>query len=323
MQYLFLLSKEDINMSRDEVLSLAKCKKFESIGNLLILNSSKRKIDFLANRLGFTKCIFRLLFRCNKNDLIKNIERYNWNKIYEKDFALRVEGKNKSLEKNLARYIWRKIKNPKVNLKNPTTSIHLFLIDDLAICCKLETQIKFEFEERKPHMRPEFHPTSLNPRLARVLINLSGIKKGELIDLFCGSGGILMEAGLMGLMPVGYDIDKIMINRARINLVHYGVNHFILKKEDALNVKRKIKYLVSDLPYGKNTKGKDFQELYVAFLSKLREVLVGRAVIILPKFKGRDINYKEIIEKNKLKIVNQYDKYIHNTLSRKIFVLER
>ena len=75
--------------------------------------------------------------------------------------------------------------------------------------------------ERKAHLRPELQPTSLHPRLARALINLTGIRKGILLEPFCGAGGILLEAGLMGIKTVGYDIDKIVLKKCKINLNFY------------------------------------------------------------------------------------------------------
>jgi len=58
-------------------------------------------------------------------------------------------------------------------------------------------ELKSGFGKRKPHMRPGFHPSSLNPKLARAFVNLTGIRKGTIVDMFCGTGGILIEAGLI------------------------------------------------------------------------------------------------------------------------------
>ncbi len=65
----------------------------------------------------------------------------------------------------------------------------------------------FEFQKRdigRPEQRPMF---SIPPRLARIMINLTG-SKGVLLDPFCGMGTILQEASLMGFDILGTDIDE-------------------------------------------------------------------------------------------------------------------
>ncbi len=76
-----------------------------------------------------------------------------------------------------------------------------------------------EVEERD--MKKPFRRESLaiSPRLAKILINLSGAKEGDLIlDPFCGVGGIVQEAVLMGINCVGIDKDSDAIKGAKENL---------------------------------------------------------------------------------------------------------
>ena len=91
----------------------------------------------------------------------------------------------------------------------------------------LMNQFKENFEQRKAQNRPEHHPSSLHPKLARALINLTQTTS-SILDPMCGSGGILIEAGLMKLKPIGYDIDQIQINRSRINLSHFKIKNYTL-----------------------------------------------------------------------------------------------
>ena len=254
MKYVFLLSKENIDMSRDEVLSVVNCKSYSLDDNLFIADVGLDKLDFISNRLGFTKKIFRLLFSCKVKDIVENFKEYDWNGVYKKNFSIRIDGKTDYSEKELAGYVWEGLTLPRVSLVDSKTPIFVFFRKDNVYCCLLEREIRHDYDIRKAHKRPELHPSSLHPRLARVLVNLTGISKGEIIDPFCGSGGILIEAGLMGLSVVGYDIDQIMLNRAKINLLYYEVNDFKLNLKDALKLKSRISYIVTDLPYGKNTK---------------------------------------------------------------------
>ncbi len=59
----------------------------------------------------------------------------------------------------------------------------------------------------------------LPPKLAQIMINLSGAQSGQTIyDPFCGVGTILMEGILMGINVVGSDLSSENINKARLNL---------------------------------------------------------------------------------------------------------
>ncbi|KKP28286.1 MAG: hypothetical protein UR15_C0028G0010 [Parcubacteria group bacterium GW2011_GWA2_31_28] len=128
-------------------------------------------------------------------------------------------------------------------MESPKTLIELFFIKNRVYCGLLLKKIRKDFHLRKAHLRPELHPTSLHPRLARCLANLTGAKKGSVIaDPFCGAGGILIEAALAGLKPVGYDLYDMMIRRAKTNLDYYKIKNYKLVNKDALKIKRKYDY---------------------------------------------------------------------------------
>ncbi len=60
---------------------------------------------------------------------------------------------------------------------------------------------------------------ALSPRLARTLVNLSGLSKGEtLLDPFCGSGTIISEGALLSMNCIGLDANPTRVAQARRNL---------------------------------------------------------------------------------------------------------
>ncbi len=60
---------------------------------------------------------------------------------------------------------------------------------------------------------------SISSRLARLLLNLAGLQKGQvLLDPFCGSGTILSEAIILGANCIGVDRDPVRIENTRRNL---------------------------------------------------------------------------------------------------------
>jgi len=76
-----------------------------------------------------------------------------------------------------------------------------------------------EFGARKPTDRPFFQPGSMDPLLARAVANLAGARPGtRILDPMCGTGGVLVEAGLVGADVVGMDAQSKMAAGARENL---------------------------------------------------------------------------------------------------------
>lgn len=77
----------------------------------------------------------------------------------------------------------------------------------------------FEFQKRdiyKPRQRKIF---GMPPRLAKIMVNLSGCTKGKvLLDAFCGVGTVLQEALLIEAQVLGTDINPWCIKAAEDNL---------------------------------------------------------------------------------------------------------
>ena len=213
MKYIFLLSGDYVELGREEIVSLFDMEDYKIIDKLLIIDFKNDNIlNKTFQRLALTKYIYKLLFECKVNDLIKAMKKYDWNSVYRDDFCLRINnfdnriikkyinGKNNKniqkkskttsesqhegsnpfatpSEKELAGYIWRNSENPKVNLENPKTLIQLFIIKNKVYCGLLIYDNKEDFESRKSHLRPFPHPSSLHPKVARALVNITGIKE--------------------------------------------------------------------------------------------------------------------------------------------------
>src|SRR5438094_9404762 len=64
-------------------------------------------------------------------------------------------------------------------------------------------------EATKVAHRPFSLPISLHPKFARALLNLSRVPMaGFVLDPFCGTGGLLLEALSIGLLPIRLDRDR-------------------------------------------------------------------------------------------------------------------
>lgn len=322
MKKIFVLSKQNLELSKYEVLSLQSENpskiKYLLYDNLLVVDAGKD----ISERLAYTKQINTLLFVIKQNALKTAITSFDWKSVYRGNYAVKIHGDIGLSARDAGSLVWRKLElqnvRPKVNLSKPKTIIEIFKVKNKTIISLFDKEIKSDFEKRKPHMRPELAPISLHPKLARCLVNLTGVQKGVLLDTFCGTGGILIEAGLIGLTPVGYDILKKMVNISMINLKRYKIKKYTLMQKDSTKIKRKFDYIATELPYGINTKKQNLLKLYSNFLRTLKHILRKKAVLTFPN--KIPIN---LIKKHNLKIEKTFDYYIHKNLTKKIVVIKR
>lgn len=83
-----------------------------------------------------------------------------------------------------------------------------------------------DFTDRKPTDRPFFQPGSMAPIDARAYANVAGAGAGRLVvDPMCGTGGLLLEAGLVGARLLGVDAQEKMVRGAKQNLEAYLPDH--------------------------------------------------------------------------------------------------
>lgn len=315
MKQIYLLSADNILLAKEEVLSLAKPRSHELSDRILVIDSNFRGFG----RLAYTKRVYKFLFSCHPEQFVEHINKFAWGRVYKKDFCVRIRDFHIApfTEAGLASFIWRRIKRPKVNLGNPKTLVEFLFVKGKVFCGLFLYEQENDFFERKAHLRPGFHPTSLSPKLARALVNLSGIKKGQiLLDPFCGTGGIIVESSMVGCKTVGSDIDKDMLVKAKQNLDYFKLKAKLLN-EDALKIKIRCDAIVTDPPYGNSSfTTKNISSLYNLFLAHAYSLLKRghRLVIIFPN----NFNLK-----SRFFLVCKIPFYVHKSLTRNIFVLEK
>ena len=151
-----------------------------------------------------------------------------------------------------------------------------------------------ESVERRASQRPFFKPVSLEPRLARLAVNLASgpLQKGATLDPMTGTGGFAIEAALSGRDVIALDLDTEMIAGAKKNLEWSGSTAGVFFQGDATDVKASIPIdgpqlfsgIVLDPPYGRNSQGSlDHEELLRQTLRSCSTVVEdGSLVLILP-----------------------------------------
>ncbi len=316
MYLLFILSQKHLPLALAEVCTLYGARNVRTSNKYAFVKFAKEKSNAKKTKkhykkLAFTKAAYEILFSSSQKKLETDLKKYNWNKTITGTFCVRGSVD----EQKFASIIWDSLKHPRVDLKNPATLIHFFFIGRKIYATKLLWKNENAFLHRKPQYRPALYPASLDPQLALAMVNLSGVIRGTIVDPFCGTGGILIEAALSGREAIGYDISRWMLGKCKQNLKYYKLKIPISVK-DATIFSRKCKAIVTELPFGKNTKSQDLVLLYTLFLKNAKNN-TKKVVVSFPDF----VDYKEIIKKADWKILYDFHWYLHATLSKHIVVL--
>jgi tRNA (guanine10-N2)-dimethyltransferase len=305
--FIFSLSGENLSLAAAEAIAITGAKKHTLDGNLLLSDTIKN-----YSRLAFTRALYSVVFvATTTKDLLQQASAFNWQSVYKGSFAIRVKGVPIE-EKDFASIVWKKLKNPKVDLEKPKTKIVVVAGRKKLYCCFEIAELEHDFNTRKADQRPGFAPVSLSPKLARAMVNLTG-SETSILDPFCGTGGILIEAALIGLKAAGSDISKDMIEKTRSNVNYYCLKAK-LQHKDALKLTGKIPYIVSDLPYGQSSHVEP--GLYKSFFKVLGKVLTKKAVIALPSYSS------SLLKGTKLKLEKHFKVYIHKSMTKHILVVQ-
>lgn len=332
MKYILVLSGFNTRLAKFEIETLLKTYEInyeiiEDLDRLLILETNRNIDKKIMDRCILTKYFLEFI---GKFDDINSI-KVDWEKFVKGSFyvdTIRIPRNNKkfkNISSKIADKIWYSLKNPKVNLTNPETKIIVIVYKDIILLGKLIYKNAFKrFEDRLPNKKPFFHPTSLRPEIARLMINLAKVKEGDIIcDPFCGTGTILIEACLLNIFPVGYDIQEIMVEGSKLNLKKYCNKNWIVERKDVRNLckdKRKYDAIITDPPYGRCSKSfGDLKEIYNCFFTCSYSVLKrkGRIVLFVPHFLLNSLNFY------KFTIINSFEIKVHSKLKRILYILEK
>ncbi|MGC9517746.1 MAG: TIGR01177 family methyltransferase [Methanomicrobiales archaeon] len=341
MEIYLILSRENITLPRSEVLAVLESEKInyqiknEFSGILhLAIPDDENCIQILEKRLGYVHEIVEMLFDADMGNLYNKFESVHWSDYIKDTYVVRVKKINSKhvinspeVEKDLGTIIKNSLKEEAVvNLENPETFIRVTFVDD-AILVGLRRALidKKHFFNLKPHKRPFFYPGSMSPKLARCMVNLSRVKKGDTVfDPFCGTGGILIEAGIIGARILGSDIDEKMVKGTIENLQHCGIKDFNIIQGDARRIKldRRVDSIVTDPPYGisASTAGEESKKLYKESIQNMQELIKKEGYVCLATPHYVDVT--ELISNTKFKIIERHEIRMHKSLTRVITVLK-
>ncbi|ARS89466.1 methyltransferase domain-containing protein [Natrarchaeobaculum aegyptiacum] len=196
----------------------------------------------------------------------------------------------------------------------------------------LEAASVRDFGERAPTDKPFFQPGSMDPLLARAVANVAGAHPGRtVLDPMCGTGGVLVEAGLVGADVIGTDAQEKMARGARENLAHFleptepsptGVSRgsWHVGRGDATRLPLaadSVDAVVFDAPYGRQSKIDTHRlaDLVSGALAETRRV-ASRAVVVADRSwatEARDVGWD---------LEAAFERRVHRSLTRYVLVCE-
>jgi tRNA (guanine10-N2)-dimethyltransferase len=339
-KYLFELSGENSDLAIAELTALlGNALKIIKRFNSFVLGESLLSEEKVSKLLERSALIWKaaILIKEIPSLLLEDLDKVNWSFV-KLPYCVRVENLTArpmpQIEARLASpiyhyYVHKKHRCALVNLEKPKTTVLFVLTDKTNYITKLLWKAeKARFLQREPIKKPAFHPTSLKPKLARLLVNLSRAKEKQLLlDPFCGTGSVLIEAAILGMKPIGIDIDAKMIKGSETNLKFYKLKAKLLQG-NALELekvfkKNSIDAIATDPPYGRSTfvGAKSLVALYRGFFSSAHKVLKPKKYLSLlyPHY----INAKQLASRKQWKITFESEMYVHGGLTRKFMVLQK
>ena len=219
-----------------------------------------------------------------------------------------------------------------VDLDHPDHELRAVFSGDACALGWLEVESVRGYGDRRPTDRPFFQPGGMNPLDARAVANIAGAAPGaRLLDPMCGTGGVLIEAGLVGASVVGVDAQWKMARGAHENLRAYlddgGAADdapspaFHVARGDAASLPFRddaFDGVTFDAPYGRQSKiaRHSLSDLVTGALSEAARV-APRAVMIADRAwrdAARDVGWT---------VERVFERRVHGSLVRHVHVLER
>ncbi|NYT06836.1 MAG: RNA methyltransferase [Methanomicrobiales archaeon] len=208
----------------------------------------------------------------------------------------------------------------RVRLENPDSEYRAVCSGDRCYLGRLVRRIdRGSYEFRRPGSRAFFHPGVMMPRMARALVNISLVRREEiLLDPFCGTGGMVLEADLIGAQGAGSDIDPFMVAGSRRNVPE---GFFFRADAGSLPIRSSAVHAVAtDLPYGQSVSiaAGSLDLLYGEALEEIRRVLIPRRRAVVVTHRDISRHAGEVME-----IIASYSQRVHRSLTRRILVLRK
>lgn len=205
----------------------------------------------------------------------------------------------------------------RVDLSTPEVEFRLLVGDTFHLGRVIRKTARSSLERRKVARRTFIRPISLHPKFCRALVNLARIPAGAaVLDPFCGTGGVLIEAASMGLRPVGADVRLEMVRGSEESLRELGLRADLLVGDAGRGPWRagRIAGIATDPPYGRaaSTRGEAPLKLYTRAFAAFSEILPTGGFVAAALPSEAAIAAAE----EHLELVERYALRVHRSLTR-------
>ncbi|HDN65647.1 MAG TPA: methyltransferase domain-containing protein [Methanosarcinales archaeon] len=315
-----------LDIEHNFVKSLEQCLLLKIMGDPFEI--SKR----LSTRLAMTHHIVSVILKCDTlpASILESVRTAEITVPEGETFSVRVKQikgsfiQSTRMERLIGEVIFERNSGVKVDLSNPDHRFRVIVTKDSCVFGEVLASIdRRQFWDRLPHKKPFFYPGAISPDIARVIVNLCEIRTDDLVlDPFCGTGGILLEAGMIRARILGIDVQEPMVRGADMNLRSHGFE-YQLASGDACNLPLKdgsVDAVVTDPPYGRSAvvMAESIESLYKNALPEIYRVMKagGRAVVV----SDFELPWADEIG---FVVTGRYKNRVHRSLTRYILVLRK
>jgi tRNA (guanine10-N2)-dimethyltransferase len=339
----FLLSGEHEDLPVSELKAILETEGYayrviEKLDQVLRLEADANCVGVIKNRAALTRLCALELFSCEakNSSIIKALSSARLDQALRQNesFAVRVKHvktyasdiDGMVLEKKLGELVLGNVPSVRVELKHPDkTLVGILTGGKFIFGLRLAEIPATPFVQRRPRQRPFFHPSAMQAKLARCMVNLAQLKTGDLVlDPFCGTGTTLIEAALVGCRALGLDVQRRMARGTLRNLTHFNIKPEGVVVADARSLPlKKVDCVVTDPPYGtssttlKRTTKQVIEEVLTAVFVLLKN---GRRVCIAAP---RKLNIVQVGKGLGYKHIESHFVYVHRSLTREVIVFEK
>jgi tRNA (guanine10-N2)-dimethyltransferase len=339
----FLVSGEHEDLPISELTSVLEAEGYsfrilEKLDQIVRLRVDEASVEAVKRRAALTRACVLELFTCEAKilSIIKAVASSKIDTLLEEEggFVVRVrhvkeyssEINGMDLERQLGELLMQIAPKAKVDLHKPNkTFLGVLTSGKFVFGLKLAEIPAKPFVERRPRRKPFFHPSAMQAKLARCMVNLAEPKTGELmLDPFCGTGSMLIEASLIGCRTAGLEVQRRMARGSLRNMKHLGTKPEGIVLGDARCLPfKKIDCVVTDPPYGissttlKRTTKELVEQLFAAVYDLLSKG--SRVCIASPK----SLHIGELGKTFGFRHVESHLVYVHRSLTREIAVFEK
>ncbi len=339
----FLVSGEFESLSFSELKAILEAEGFpykmkEKLDQTVRLQADLECVAKVERRSAFTRICCQELFTCPDEDeaIALAAEGVNFANVLGdgETFEVRIRrikeytSKEATMnrERLLGKLILQRAPYAKVKLKKPQKTFFGILTNGkLIFGLKLGEIIPKPFVERRARKKPFFHPSAMNAKLARCMVNLARAREGEVVlDPFCGTGTALIEARMVGCRAVGLDVQRRMAKGALRNVRHFGLSPEAIIVADArLLPLTRMDCIVTDPPYGRSatTLKRTTKSIVEGVFASAHPLLQAgqRICIASPKTLG----IRQVGERLGYRHLESHFAYVHRTLTREVAVFEK